>query len=311
MAVDKSRILKGKVERPPRVVVYGFDGVGKTGFAAGAPNTFFLDANKGSFKYDVSRVIVESWDETYEWLAAVESGEIACENVALDAVSDFERMSHARLFPGTTVSKFEGGFNKGDDVAVMEWTRLLYHLERVWMRGKGIILVAHATVKKFEDPTGPGYERFELATRKPLAHLLRGWADYVLFARESVAIAGEKNKPVKATTTGERWIYTRRTPAFDAKARGTALFPEKIPLSWGEFVSAIREDDARGSQMRRDLDAMLVEIGDKVYEKIVRDWLTQYPLGLVDAFNRVQIRFNEKKAAEDAAATDKAAAAAA
>jgi len=299
MAVDMNRILKGKVDRPPRVVVYGFDGVGKTGFAAGAPNVFFLDANKGSFKYNVDRVLIESWDETYEWLVAIENGEIKCDNVALDAVSDFESMSYARLFPGSTISKYEGGYNKGDDVAVLEWRRLLSQLERVWLKGKGVILISHANVKKFEDPTGPGYERFELATRKPLAHLLRGWSDYVLFARENVTLAGEKNKPVKATTTGERWIYTRRTPAYDAKARGTTLFPERIPLSWDEFVKAVKEDDARGGQMKKDLDSMLAEIADKAYEKQVRDWLKEYPRGLVDAFNRVQIRLNEVRSPKE------------
>jgi hypothetical protein len=311
MAIDLNRILKGKVERPPRVVAYGFEGVGKTGFAAGAPNVFFLDPNKGSFKYNVARVVVDHWDETFEWLAAIESGAIPCDNVALDTVSDFEAMSHARLFQGTTVTKYEGGYGKGDDVVLMEWQRLLYHLERVWLKGKGIILISHATVKKFEDPTGPGYERFELACRKPLAHLLKGWADYVLFTRENVTIAAEKNKPVKATSTGERWIYTRRMPAFDAKARGSTLFPERIPLSWDEFAKAIKEDDARSDQMRKDLDAMLDEIADKAYSKQVRDWLKQYPQGLVDAFNRVQIRANEKKAAAAAADADKTAPAAA
>ena len=300
MAVDLKRVMRGKVALPPRAVVYGFEGVGKSTFAAGAPNLVFLDANMGSLQLDVARVFVETWVETYDWLDAIERGEVGCDNVALDVVSDFERLSHAHLFPGTTISKFEGGFNKGDDVAVMEWTRLLYHLERVWMKGKGIIIVSHATVKKFEDPTGPGYERFEIAARKPLAHLLRGWADYVLFAREEVIRAAEKNKPVKATTTGERWIYTRRTPAYDAKARGTSLFPERIPLSWDAFVQAIREDASRGEAMRGELAAMLAEIGDKAYEKQVLDWVKQYPTGLVDAFNRVQIRFNEKRGAADA-----------
>ena len=240
MGVDLKRVTRGKVSLAPRVVAYGFDGVGKTTLAAGAPNVLFLDANKGSLQLDVARVFVDTWAETYDWLAAVESDEVKCDNVVLDVVSDFERLSHAHLFPGTTISKYEGGFNKGDDVAVMEWQRLLYHLERLWLRGKGIVLVSHATVKKFEDPTGPGYERFELAARKPLAHLLRGWADYVLFAREEVIRAAEKNKPVKATTTGERWVYTRRMPAYDAKARGTSLFPEKIPLSWTAFAQAIK-----------------------------------------------------------------------
>ena len=301
MSVDLKRIVKGKAERPPRVVIYGFEGVGKSGFAAGAPNVFFLDANQGSFKYNVERVVPESWAETFEWLQAIELGHVKCDNVALDVLSDFENMSHAHLFPGTTISKYEGGYGKGDDVAVMEWRRLLAQIERVWLRGKGIIFVAHAAVKKFEDPTGPGYERFELACRKPIAAMLKGWSDYVFFARENVTLAsGEKGKPVKATTTGERWIHTKRMPAYDAKARGTALFPDKIPLSWDEFARAVKDDDTRGEQMRRELEAMLIEIDDKAYEKQVRDFLATYPpdkfpSSLVDSFNRVQIRLNEKK----------------
>jgi hypothetical protein len=300
MAVDLKRISKGKVERPPRAVFYGFEGVGKSTLAAGAPNVFFVDANQGSYKLNVERVVPESWAEVFEWLEAIEHGHVKCDNVALDVLSDFENMSHAHLFPGTSISKYEGGYGKGDDVALMEWRRLLAQVERVWLRGKGIIFLAHAQVKKFEDPTGPGYERFELACRKNVAALLKGWSDYVFFARENVTRAAtEKGKPVKVTTTGERWLYTKRTPAYDAKARGTALFPDKIPLSWEEFARAVKEDDARGEQMRRELDVMLAEIGDKAYEKQVREWVKQYPAGMVDAFNRVQIRFNEKHGAVD------------
>jgi AAA domain len=302
MAIDlKQRIMKGKVDRPPRTVIYGAEGVGKSSFAAGAPNVFFLDANQGSFRLNVERAIPESWDETFEWLSAIERGDIKCDNVALDVLSDFENMSHAKLFQGTSISKYEGGYGKGDDVALMEWRRLLYHVERVWLRGKGIIFVAHASVRKFEDPSGPGYERYELAARKPVAALLKGWSDYVLFARENVVVVStEKGKPSKATTTGERWLYTKRTPAYDAKARGTMLFPERLPLSWEEFQKAVKNDDARSDEMKRELDTMLAEIADKAYEKQVREWLAQYPSGLVDAFNRVQIRFNDKKSDGDA-----------
>jgi hypothetical protein len=300
-AVDLKRIVKGKVTRPPRVVLYGFEGVGKTTMAAGAPNVFFLDANKGSSKLDVERVEIDSWDETFDWLEAIEHGQVKCDNVALDVLSDFEIMSHAKLFPNSTITKYEGGYGKGDDVAVMEWRRLLAQVERVWMSGKGIIFIAHAKVQKFEDPTGPGYERFELACRKQVAALLKGWSDYVFFARENVTHAVvEKGKPAKVSTTGERWIYTKRMPAYDAKARGTALFPDKLPLSWDEFARAVKEDDTRGDQMRKELDAMLAEIGDKAFEKVVRDWIKQYPAGLVDAFNRVQIRLNSKQGSTDA-----------
>ena len=55
MPIDMSRITKGKQSRPPRVLVYGPPAVGKTSFAAGFPNPFVLDADKGSHYLDVNR----------------------------------------------------------------------------------------------------------------------------------------------------------------------------------------------------------------------------------------------------------------
>jgi len=301
MAVDLKKIVNGKIDRPPRTLIYGFEGIGKTSFAIGATDAFVIDANKGSGQFSTRRVFVDAWEEILEWTTAIERGDVKCGTVVYDTVSDLEQASYAQLFPGTTITKYEGGFNKGDDVATLEWRKFLAQLERIWNRGIGITFVSHAKVKTFQDPTGPSYERFELACRQSLAGLLKGWSDYVLFARENVVAAGEKNKPVKARTTGERWIYTKRVPAYDAKARGTVLFPERIPLSWSEFMSAIRNDGARADELRAELDRMLAEIGDKAYDKTVREYLKQYPTGLVDAHNRVQIRFNEIRAAEDAA----------
>ena len=255
MAIDLKRVTKGRINQPPRILVFGFDGVGKTQFAAGAPNPFFLDVNRGSGALDVQRVSFDAWEETYEWLGAVESGQIQCDTVVLDTASDFEAMSHAKLFPGTTVTKAEGGYNKGDDVVIAEWRKLLYRLERVWEKGKGIIFTAHARVKGYNDPTGPGYDRYEVALRAPLAGLLRSWHDYVLFAQVHTIVAqGEKGSKPKGTTTGERFMYTRRTPAYDAKARGTAAFPEQLPLSYEAFAAAVRADGARVGEMAQEIE---------------------------------------------------------
>jgi hypothetical protein len=304
MPVDLKKIIKGKIERPPRVLIYGFEGIGKTSFAIGAPDPLVIDANKGSGRFNTQRVFVDTWEEILAWTDAIEKGKVKCGTVIYDTLSDLEQASYSFLFPGTTISKFEGGFNKGDDVAISEWRKFLAQLERIWARGIGITIVSHAKVKTFADPTGPSFDRFELSCRKDLAGLLKGWCDYVLFARENVVVAAEKNKPAKARTTGERWIFTRRVPAYDAKARGTALFPEQLPLSWEEFARGIKNDEARADELRADMDRMLSEIGEKSYEKQVRDWLRAYPAGIVDAHNRVQIKWNELRAVKAEAKSD-------
>ncbi len=303
MPVDLSRILKGRINRSARVFIYGFEGVGKTSFAAGSPSPFFIDANKGSSGCDVSRVFVQSWEDTLEWTDAAEHKKFEFQTLVFDVVSDIESTIHTKLFQNTTVTKYEGGYGKGDDVVTLEVRKWLAQLERIWLSGKNVILVSHAKVKSFKDPTGPDYDRFVPGCRGALADLLKGWADYVLFAREGVTLAGTKGD-VKATTTGERWIYTKRTPAYDAKARGTSMFPEKLPLSWDEFQKAIDRDGARGVELRKEIDAMLAEIDDPAYSKPVLDYLKRCPAGLVDAHNRVQIRLNAKREAAAPATSD-------
>src|SRR5271165_6939092 len=48
-------VTKGKLKKPFTVLVYGVDGVGKTTFAAGAPNPIFIGQEHGSNNLDVSR----------------------------------------------------------------------------------------------------------------------------------------------------------------------------------------------------------------------------------------------------------------
>lgn len=290
--IDLKRISTGKQDRAPRVTVYGFDGVGKTRFAAGAPDPFFIDVNRGSFAYDVQRLVPDTWPETLEIIEAVEKGQIKCKSLVIDALGDLEHIGNVEFFPGTTITKYDGGYGKGEDLAVARWRELLAAVERVWVSGKTIVFVGHAQVKHFDDPTGPGYDRFELAIRGKIAGIIRQWSDYVLFAREDVSqqkVSGD----VKAVTNGTRWLHTSRTPAFDAKSRGTTLFPERILLSWDEFAKARAADAERAEALRQEINTMLTAIGDKKLDEMVKEYLRANPGMIVEARNRVAARFEE------------------
>lgn len=297
MAIDLKRITRGKKLLPPRVLIHSFDGVGKTKFAAGSEDPFFLDLDKGSFKYDVQRATPESWTETLEYLSAVENGKIKCRSVVIDTLTQLENLGHLEFFPGTTVSEFDGGWGHGDDHVLIKWRELLGVLERIWSQNKTIVLVAHTTVRKFNDPTGPGYERFEVGLRKSLAGLLRQWSEYVFFAREEVSVVAAKNDVRKATTSGVRWAYTRRTPAYDAKARGTLLFPERFPLSWDEFTRAVASEHERSEELNASLLAMLDELGDDAIAKQAKEFVRQNPENILAAHQSIQAKLEAKRAA--------------
>lgn len=290
--IDIKRITKGKQNKQPRVFIYSADGVGKTRFAAGAPDPFFIDVNRGSFEYDVRRVVPDTWSETLEWVHAVERGEVKCETLVIDSVSDLEHMGNVEFFPGTTIDKWDGGYGKGETYALARWRELLSALERVWNTGKIIVFVGHMTVKKFDDPSGPSYDRYEVALRSKLAGLLRQWVDFVFFANLEVAMQ-KVGGDTKAVSPGTRWIHTQRSPSFDAKSRGTTLFPERLLLSWDAFASARAADTERANSMRAEIDAMLGEIGDKKLTAQVAEYLRANPGMIVEARNRVAARFEE------------------
>ncbi len=293
--IDLKRISEGRQQREPRVIIYGADGIGKTKFAAGAPDPFFLDINRGSHQYDVRRIFPETWSETLELISAVEANQIKCKTLVIDAAGDLEHLGNSEFFPNTTIDKWDGGYGRGDSYAVVRWRELLSALERVCISGKGIIFTAHMKVKHFDDPSGPGYDRFQISLRDQIAGLLRQWNDYVFFAREEVS-QQKVGADFKAVTSGVRWVYTHRCPAFDAKARALTTFPERFLLSWDEFAKARSADAERAETFRKEIEAMLLEINDKKLNEQVKEYLRAQPNMIVEARNRVAARLEEVRA---------------
>ena len=301
MAIDMKRITKGRQKRPPRVLVHSAWGLGKTTFAAGAPDPLIIDANKGSHMLNVQRVEPESWTEVKEWVSAVERGDVKCETLVLDTITDLELMSHKELFPNSTVTDFLGGWGKGDQEAISHWREFLLQLERIWLKGKTIVMVGHSSVKPFADPMGQSYDRYEVSARPRLAGLLGQWADYVLFVKDET-VAQKVDGKSRGISTGVRWMYTKRNPAYDAKARGTTLFPERILLSWREFEQARAADDERQVKMHAEIVSMLSEIGDNGLTSKVTEFLRANPNSVVESHNRVSSIYEEKKKAAPASA---------
>jgi hypothetical protein len=306
VAIDLKKLSKGRQDRPARVLLFGLDGTGKTTMAAGSPNPFFIDANKGSHKLDVQRVIPDTWDEVQEWVQAVERGDVKCDTLVLDTLGDLEGMSHKALFGSSNVAEWQGGWGRGDQEAIAKWREFLNLLERVWNKGKGIVMVGHATVTPFNDPAGPAVDRYTVACRPRLAGLLRGWCDYVLFTKEDVHTQKVDGRE-KGVSTGIRYIHTKRTPAYDAKARGTSLFPDKLLLSWREFDAAVRGDEERFKALTGEIEAILKEIADPALDKVVKEFLRANPNAVVETRNRVAAKLEEKKQQAAAPSAEKAA----
>lgn len=234
-------VVRGRIEKPIRVVLYATDGLGKSTFASRAPSPIFIGAEDGTAQLDVARMpnvstwrdILESVDEladdlTHDFKTIVLDTADWAEPMCWDAVCKTGGKADIEAF----------GYGKGYTAALEQWRFLLSRFETARnQRGMNIIVLAHSWVKAFKNPEESGdYDRYEMSLNAKAAGLLKQWADCVLFGNYET-FTHEANGRTKGISTGARVIHTQRRAAFDAKNRFD--LPDTLPLDWDAFAEAV------------------------------------------------------------------------
>lgn len=258
-------VTKGKVVRPLRVLLYGVEGVGKSTFAASAPNPIFIGAEDGTSELDVARFPQpQSWRDMFEALEELTRGQHDYKTVAVDTLDWLEPLCWAALVERArkpTITSIEDfGYGKGYTAAVDEWRLLLGAFERLRaQRGMHVIFLAHSWIKTFKNPEDEDYDRYEMKLNAKAGGLLREWCDTVLFARyETFTTKDDRTKRVRGVSNGARVMHTQRMAAWDAKNRHD--LPETLPLDWHAFEEAVRAHrPADPSALRSRIAELLVQ----------------------------------------------------
>lgn len=236
-----SKVVTGRIEIPPAVVVYGPDGVGKTSFAASAPSPIFIGAEIGTAQLDVARfpqpTSFADILEAVEVLAAEQHG---YQTLAIDSLDWAEPLVWRVVAERAGKQDIEDiGFKAGYVTAIGVWKELISALERLREKKRmTLIFIAHSQVKGFNNPEGEAFDRYEMALHNKASALWRQFVDAVLFARFEEHTYENKNKRVRGISTGARILCTERSAAFDAKNR--YQLPPTLPLDWQTFIDAVR-----------------------------------------------------------------------
>ena len=259
-----ANVKSGRLEMPLRVLAYGVEGVGKSTFASGAPRPIYLGADAGTATLDVARLPEPAtWEEALDGVRLLEKEKHDYETLVIDPVNWLEPLCWEAVTGGTkSIEDFGGGYGRGYAAALDRWRLMVSALERVWsIRKMHVIMLAHCHVKSFNDPTGPAYDRFELAMHAKSAGLLKQWCDYVLFMRhESMGKIDPQTKKAKGISTGARVAHTQWSAAYDAKTR--VRLPEELPLSWDAFFEAVRGQSAKADELKKAIGVLLEQLGD-------------------------------------------------
>jgi len=247
MAFTLASIQKGQIIEPPRILIYGAEGVGKTSFAADAPGSVFIFTEKGRGRLSLDAYpLAQSFGDVMAALRSLLSEEHAYETVVIDTVDWLEKLIWEQTCTDGGKDSIEDfGYGKGYVQALKYWAQFLDALTELHdSRGMAIILLGHAMVKTFNNPDGDNYDQYQLAMHQKAAAMLKEWVDVVGFANYEVkvrknegAIDKNKGKAVKIHGDIPRLLHTEERPAFWAKNRYG--LPPVMPLSWEAFAEAM------------------------------------------------------------------------
>lgn len=236
-------IVKGTEQRlPPRIVIYGTEGVGKTTFGAQFFTPILVPTEDGLGALNVDHFPVAK--STAEVMGALQSllGS-TYETVVLDTADWFERLIFDEIcksYGKVEIEKVDGGYGKGFSYALPYWRRLLDVFDALRARGMWIVILAHAKIEKFEDPEAGAFDRYSPRLNKHGCNILTEWADVVGLATRRLAVVkdGSKGKAVPVGPEGgDRILRCVGSPAFVAKNRYG--LPEEMPLKISDFLTAV------------------------------------------------------------------------
>lgn len=236
-------VITGRQDKPVRITLYGVDGIGKTTFAAQAPAPIFIAAEDGLGALDVPRFPTPTtWAEIFDAIKVLYREEHPYQTLVLDSADWAESLCLAAVASAAGVNYVdEIGYGKGYKMARDKYAELLRGLDALWMRGMNIIVIAHSTIKRYDDPENEPYDRFQIKLEEANASRLREWSDMVLFANYDTTVTKLDpkglDKTVRAKSFGKRLLFSQRTAAFDAKTRYG--IPDRLALDWPAFWSAL------------------------------------------------------------------------
>jgi len=244
VAISLSSISKTtRNSLPPRVVLHGDGGVGKSTFGASAFNPIFLPFEDGLDGLEVNAFPrLGSYQDTVDAIASLASGDHDFGTAVLDSLDWLEPLVWSEVARANGKNSIEDiPYGKGYAEALPLWRTLLDGLNHLReTRGMAVVLIAHSQVKRFEAPDSEPYDRYDIKLHKGANALVREWADVIAFAHHETAIKKETNgfsTRARGVATGRRLMRLVETPACVAKNRYG--LPDVLPLSWQALMDGM------------------------------------------------------------------------
>lgn len=230
-------VFTKRQNKPPRGIIYGLPGIGKTTFGSGAKNALLLDCEGGANHVECAKTpYLSTWQEIKNFLVSLLTEEHKYNTIVIDTIDWairrlIEDVAGATKDPGNVIGDANGGWGKGyqkvENIISTKMFQLFNQITEI--KNIGIILLAHAKTATITNENGSDIEKIGPdipCGRKDntILPLIQQWADFIFFA--------------KMNQKGEREFITSDTKRHIAKNRYNITTPT-IPMTWESFYKHV------------------------------------------------------------------------
>jgi hypothetical protein len=230
MAISLASLRTSTVLSPPRVLIHGVAGIGKSTFAASADAPVFVLTEDGLGKLQVPHFpLATSYAEVAEALDALLDEDHAYSTVVVDSVDWLEPLIWAEACRRNGWQSIESpGFGKGYAEALTIWREYIDRLNALRDRkGMAVIQIAHTDIKRFDSPEHEPYDRYVIKLQARASALLQSTRTWC----SSPTTGSRSASPTSA--------LTRKSPGRSGPGRASCT-PKSAPPSSPRTATACR-----------------------------------------------------------------------
>jgi len=239
MAISLSSLRKVKATEPPRIVLYGVQGIGKTSLGADFPAPVFIQIEEGT-PGDLELTSfgrLKTFDEVMDAFGSLYAEDHEFKTVVVDTLDALEPLVWAKACQINGWKSIEDpGYGKGYVAAEDVWRDYVEAVNALRSKGMIVLQIAHCETVKHEPPGMEPYARYHIKLHKRAGALISQEADVVAFVNYDVNLkkvdTGFNKTKTHAEGGGLRLIHFEERPAFLAKNRYG--MPAKMTLKRGQ-----------------------------------------------------------------------------